>query len=87
MPIGLSELAPWILPLATVAAAWGGTRQALNGTRERVKDINSKMDLHIQNTLAKHTEISERLATVETKVDMLKGDFRCEVRHHRFAED
>lgn len=64
----------WIIPVATVAAAWGGTRQALNGTKERVKSIDEKMDSHIQTSQSKHETLVERIAVVETKVDTLAGD-------------
>jgi len=58
----------WAVPALTIAAAYGGTRQALNGTREKVKSIDTKMD-HLTDTQQKH---GERLAVVETKVDALK---------------
>ena len=56
----------WILPLLAAAAAWGGSRQALNGTRERVRSIDEKLDTHIQQV---HTDIAQRLAVVEVKID------------------
>ena len=57
------------VPVATVAAAWGGTRQALNGTRERSVRIEDKLDGYIADSATKHTAISERLTAVETKLD------------------
>ena len=60
------------LPIATVAAAWGGTRQALNGTRERVKDIDTHLNAHIREGNEQHTALVQRVAVVETKVDELK---------------
>jgi hypothetical protein len=59
------EYVQWIVPVAAAAAAWGGTRQALNGTRERVKGIDRKLDLQME----KQSIITERLASVETKVN------------------
>ncbi len=59
-------------PVVTGALAWGGTRQALNGTRERVKDIGTVLDNHITEGSRQHTELCERVAVVETKVDNLK---------------
>lgn len=56
----------WLVPLLAAAAAWGGSRQALNGTRERVKGIDEKLDKHITTV---HTDIASRLAVVETKID------------------
>ena len=46
--------------LATGGVAWGSVRQALNGTRERVKRIESEHDDH-----------KDRLARIETKIDIL----------------
>lgn len=57
------------VPVATVAAAWGGTRQALNGTRERSVRIEDKLDGHISGSEVKHTAVCERLTAVETKLD------------------
>jgi hypothetical protein len=59
------EYVQWIVPVAAAAAAWGGTRQALNGTRERVKSIDSKLDIQME----KQAVVSERLAIVETKIE------------------
>ena len=56
------------VPVATVAAAWGGTRQALNGTRERSVRIEDKLDGHISDSGTKHTAVVERLTAVETKL-------------------
>jgi len=63
------ELIQWLIPAATVAAAWGGTRQALNGTRERVKNIERKLDEHCTWEADKYTGIAERIVAVEVKVD------------------
>ena len=62
----------FLLPVAAAAAAWGGSRQALNGTRERVKTIDEKMDKHVNQTAANFSAMKERIAVVETKVDDLK---------------
>ena len=62
----------FLLPVAAAAAAWGGSRQALNGTRERVKTIDEKMDKHVNQTAANFSTVTERIAVVETKVDDLK---------------
>lgn len=62
----------FLLPVAAAAAAWGGSRQALNGTRERVKRIDEKMDSHIKQTADNFSSVTERMAVVETKVDDLK---------------
>lgn len=65
------DLVQWLVPVATIAAAWGGTRQALNGTRERVQSIESKLDQHITWESDKHTEVAERLKAVEVKVEQV----------------
>jgi hypothetical protein len=69
------SLSQWIVPALAAAAAWGGSRQALNGTRERVKDIDNKMDNYITTSYNKHENLVQRVAVVETKVDSLsQGD-------------
>ena len=65
-------LLQWLVPVATVAAAWGGTRQALNGTRERVRGIDDKLDRFIVKEFDRHTDTLERVARVETKVNSLR---------------
>ena len=64
------------LPVVVAAAAWGGTRQALNGTRERVKDINTDLSAHIQEGNGHHIELCQRVTAVETKVDALSQNNR-----------
>ena len=63
----------WLQVLAPVvvagAAAWGGTRQALNGTRERVRAIDSKLDKHIEDDQEVQIKMVEGLAKVDTKLD------------------
>ena len=66
------ELLQWMIPVATVAAAWGGSRQALNGTRERVRSIETKIDSHTIQTASNFLDITTRVAVVETKVDDIK---------------
>ena len=66
----------WIIPIATVAAAWGGTRQALNGTRalvketrEEVKDISKNLQEHVVWEADKYAQLTERVVAVEVKLD------------------
>jgi hypothetical protein len=66
------DLLQWLVPVATVAAAWGGTRQALNGTRERVKDIDRKLDDHVAWEAEKYSGLTERIVAVEVKVEQYK---------------
>jgi hypothetical protein len=62
--------------------AWGGTKAALNGTRQRVKEIAEKLDAHIAASSAQMTahaahdaevqlELVERQARIEGKIDLL----------------
>lgn len=68
--------------VAAGGAAWGGTKVALNGTRERVKNIDAKLDAHIIANATKmdahmahdaqvQVELVERGARTEAKVDMI----------------
>jgi len=67
MDVGL--IAQIMVPVATVAAAWGGTRQALNGTRERSVRIENKLDKHVVDSANKHVDVVTRLTAVEVKLD------------------
>lgn len=60
-------------PIATVAAALGGTKVALNGTRERVKDIDKNLNIYIKENNQTHADLLQRLSVTETKID----DLRC----------
>lgn len=51
--------------LFSAGAAWGGTRVALNGTRERVK----KLEDDVSTARSERGEIIARLIRIETKVD------------------
>lgn len=57
--------------VATVAAAFGGVKVALNGTVKRVNDIDVKLTQHIRDESALETQVAERLVRVETKIDTL----------------
>ena len=59
--------------LGTIAAAWGGTKVALNGTRERVKNVESDMESHKMLNAKQHVETVERLTRIETKLDTQLG--------------
>jgi len=58
-------------PLLTIGAAWGGAKVALNGTRNRVKQLESDAVMHRQVTVQQHVDTVDRLARVETKLDTL----------------
>ena len=63
----------WTLLTALVAAAFaaGGAKRALNGTRERVKEIHEQLNSHITEEANNDRVTHERIASVETKVDIL----------------
>ena len=65
----------WTLFTGVVAAAFaaGGAMTALNGTKDRVKEIHERLHTHIadESTADKHTH--ERIARVEAKVDLIHG--------------
>lgn len=59
-------------------AAWGGSKVALNGTRQRVRELveshaslNSKMDAHVANDATVQLELATQGARTEAKVDIL----------------
>lgn len=58
--------------------AWGGAKVALNGTRQRVKEIaeshvklNEKMDAHIAHDAQVQVDIVAAAARTEGKVDLI----------------
>jgi hypothetical protein len=53
-------------------AAWGGSKVALNGTRLKVKEIDAKLEQHIKDDSDIQTQVVDRLARIETKLDFLK---------------
>lgn len=57
--------------VATVAAAFGGVKVALNGTVKRVNSIDEKLTQHIRDEVVIETQVAERLVRVETKIDAL----------------
>lgn len=64
----------WVIPILAAAAAWGGSRQALNGTRERVKEISSDLKDHVRWEADKYEHLTERVKAVEVKIDTVFGD-------------
>jgi hypothetical protein len=51
----------WLIPLLTLAAAAGGVKVSLNGTKERVQRIETKLDTLIETSATTR----ERVATLE----------------------
>jgi hypothetical protein len=58
---------PVISGVGAAGAAWGAVKVSLNGTRSRVRKIESQMD----EGLAKEADLHDRLARLETKIDLL----------------
>lgn len=65
------ELAKLAGPLLAIGGAWGGAKVALNGTRDRVKQIDRKLEDHIKDETTQDLKIHERVASIETKIDVL----------------
>jgi hypothetical protein len=60
-PITTSALIAIATALTAGAASWGATKQALNGTRERVERIETKLDsIHMFST---HVYTERRLSS------------------------
>lgn len=53
--------------VAAGAAAWGASKQALNGTRERVKDLSRRQDGQDQIS----RELLQRASALEAKIDLV----------------
>jgi hypothetical protein len=52
-------------------AAWGAVKTGLNGTKARVEALHADLDEHIKEEHANDRQTHERVARVETKVDLL----------------
>lgn len=52
-------------------AAWGAVKHSLNGTKIKVDDIANRLHLHIKDEADADKQTHERIARVETKVDIL----------------
>lgn len=56
-----------VVPLLAIGGAWGGAKVALNGTRERVKNLEEADEK--QND--KLEDLGKGMTRIETKQDML----------------
>ena len=63
-PILLMQIA---VPLLAIGGAWGGAKAALNGTKDKVKEIKEEI-AELDNA---HAALLDRAARIETKIDML----------------
>lgn len=57
--------------LITGGVAYGTVKQALNGTRERVKNIEENQRIHEKLDDERFRDAADRLARIETKIDIL----------------
>jgi hypothetical protein len=68
----------FLLPVAAAAAsaggAWGAIKVMLNGTRDRVKKLENIFELHTRNEQDRDGFVIDRLARLETKLDLLIAD-------------
>lgn len=69
------ELTPFATSIMTAifvsGAAWGATKAALNGTKMRVQEVHKKISDHIKEEADADKETHQRIARVETKIDMI----------------
>ena len=65
------ELLAVVGTVFSAGAAWGGAKVALNGTKNRVKDIKEDLVKHTAADLVIQTQMIDRLARIETKLDMI----------------
>lgn len=65
----------WMIGAASLlisgGAAFGGAKVALNGTRQRVKDLAEDFKAHEEQDESLQMETIDRLARIETKLDIL----------------
>ena len=62
--------------VATIGMAYGAVKTALNGTKERVREIDGKLEKQIRLSNVRHEELIQRSTSVETKLDMLINEHR-----------
>jgi hypothetical protein len=67
------EFEAWKLITAALAlgGSWGGAKVALNGTRERVKELKQDFSNHVKEEGEQDLKLHQRMASVETKIDVL----------------
>ena len=54
-----------------VGVAWGSVKVGLNGTKEKVKQVETELDQHKLAYYKDSRQIVKTLASVEAKVDLL----------------
>ena len=59
------------IPFLAGAAAWGGAKMARQDDRVLLAKLEDRQDEHEKQDTAIHTEMIDRMARVETKIDIL----------------
>lgn len=67
-------LLPIAAGAASAGAAWGAVKVTLNGTRNRVKNLEFMFEQHRKDERETDQVQADRLARVETKIDLLLMD-------------
>jgi len=66
---------PWMFNVGTLliagGTAFGGAKMALNGTRERVRQLADQFEDHAQNDDSVQRELLQRTAAMDAKLDLL----------------
>jgi hypothetical protein len=60
-----------IVAFFSAGAAWGAVKTGLNGTRTKVDNLTQQLTSHITDEAASDSKTHERIARVETKVDII----------------
>ena len=63
-------IAPWVIAGAT---AFGGVKVGLNGQRNRLNSLDTKLEAHVVRYHEDSRLIVKSLAVLNTKVDLLVG--------------
>ena len=61
----------FITALLAGGAAWGASRQAIKNVEEDVKEIKEELASHIEDDTAIQHETIDRLARIETNLEIL----------------
>lgn len=64
----LKMIGPW---LVAGGVAWGGVKAGLNGQKEQLSRVSTKLDDHIDDYHEDSRTIVGTLSSLETKVDLL----------------
>ena len=59
----------------SAGAAWAGVKVSLNGTKRRVEETHERLAKHIQDEASADLITHERIASIETKLDIALAKF------------